>query len=123
MRLHFLINNYTPLVNRFLRLIVIELLSMDGLAHKIRYARRNKNLSQKKLGKKLELSEMAISAYETGRATPPWPTLKKISDITGFSLEYFTEKKNKNVSLESLDKNIKKIQKGVSKILKILKAT
>lgn len=93
---------------------------MVGLAHKIRYARRNADLSQKELGEKLGISDMAISAYETGRAIPPWPTLKRISDITGFSLEYFTEEKTNSLSLESLSNDIKKIEKNIRKILTIL---
>lgn len=93
---------------------------MDGLAHKIRYARRHNNLSQKKLGQKLGLSKMAISAYETGRAVPPWPTLKKISDITNFPLAYFTGENTKQVTLEDISREMATIKKDVSRILEHL---
>lgn len=93
---------------------------MDDLAKKIRYARRNADLSQKMLGKKLGVSEMAISAYETGRAVPPWPALKKISQLTGFPLDYFTEEKNQSVTIEELNTEIKKMKTDIKKILKIL---
>ena len=94
---------------------------MEDLVHKIRHARRSANLSQKQLGNKLEVSEMAVSAYETGRAIPPLPTLKKISESTGFPLQYFTEEKDDILSLESLNSNIKRIKHDIAEILKILK--
>lgn len=94
---------------------------MDELSHKIRHARRNANLSQKQLGNKLKLSEMAVSAYETGRAIPPLPTLRKISKATGFPLGYFTGEKHDTISLESLSKDIKKIKHDIAEILKIIK--
>ena len=93
---------------------------MNGFAHKLRYARRNNNLSQKTLGQKLGLSEMAISAYETGRAVPPWPTLKKISDSTGFPLAYFTEESRGSVTLEDVQREITGLRKDASRILKLL---
>lgn len=93
---------------------------MNSLSHKIRYARRAKNLPQKALGKKLGLSEMAISAYETGRAVPPWPTLKRISDVTSFPLSYFTEEAKEQITLEELHREVVKIRKEVSKVVKLL---
>ncbi|MBI4130192.1 helix-turn-helix transcriptional regulator [Candidatus Roizmanbacteria bacterium] len=94
---------------------------MDGIAHKIRYARRNKDLSQKVLGKLLGVTEMAISAYETGRAIPPLPTLKKISTITGFPLAYFTEEHDDTITLKRLHKDIQKIKRDSTTILSLLK--
>lgn len=94
---------------------------MEKLGYKIRHARRSANLSQKQLGNKLELSEMAVSAYETGRAIPPLPTLRKISEETGFPLQYFTEEKHDTISLESFNKDIKRIKHDITEILKILK--
>lgn len=93
---------------------------MEGLAHKIRYARRHKNLSQRELGKLLGISEMAISAYETNRAIPPWPALKKIGEITGFAINYFTEEENEHDTLKSLQTEIKEIKKGITKIITML---
>ncbi|MEK7518068.1 MAG: helix-turn-helix transcriptional regulator [Patescibacteria group bacterium] len=95
---------------------------MDGLAHRIRHARRNANLSQKQLARKLKLSEMAVSAYETGRAIPPLPTLGKISRVTGFPLGYFTDEKHDTISLESINRDIKRIKHNIAGILKILRS-
>lgn len=48
----------------------------------IKKARTSSGLSQKELAKRLEVSDKTISAYETGRAIPPMPTLAKIAKIT-----------------------------------------
>lgn len=57
-----------------------------SLFKNIKKARVTSGLSQKELGKKLGVSDKTVSAYETGRAIPPSPTLFKIADITGISL-------------------------------------
>ncbi len=46
-------------------------------------------LSQKDLAAMLQVSDKAISSYEVDRAQPPLPTLRKISEITHKSVEYF----------------------------------
>lgn len=55
------------------------------LAKNIKIARATSGLSQKQLADKIGISEKTISAYETGRAIPPSPTLAKIADVTGVS--------------------------------------
>lgn len=93
---------------------------MNLLADKLRHARQNVNLSQKELGRKLGISEMAISAYETGRAIPPLPALKRISKITNVPLIFFLEDEKRQISLESLYEEMQKMKKDISKILNIL---
>ncbi len=94
---------------------------MIELAYKIRRARRSADLSQQDLGRKIGVSKTAVSAYETGRAIPPLPTLKKISKITKLSLEYFTESKTGEISLSQLNKNLLKIRGEVRKLAKLIK--
>lgn len=86
---------------------------MNNLSNKLRHARKSAGLSQKELGEKLKISEMAISAYETGRAIPPLPSLKRISKITKFPLIYFIEDGEKSLSSKTFVKNIKKIKNTV----------
>ena len=48
----------------------------------IKKARLLAEMSQKQLAKKIGISDKTISAYETGRAIPPAPTLTKIVGTT-----------------------------------------
>lgn len=48
----------------------------------IKKARVTSGLSQKDLADRLGVSDKTVSAYETGRAIPPTPTLTKIAEIT-----------------------------------------
>jgi len=76
-------------------------------------------MSQKQLAKKLGISDKTISAYETGRAIPPTPTLTKIAEITGISvLEIMglENKKNSNNAGVSrkINQKLKKLEERVS---------
>jgi len=56
------------------------------ISKNIRRARLASGLSQQELASRLEVSDKTISAYETGRATPPVSTLANISTITNTSM-------------------------------------
>ena len=86
---------------------------MSELSNKIRFARRNSNLSQKELSKEVGVFVTTISAYETGRAVPPWKTLQKIANITGFALDYFTEETVMN------NKEVIQLSKKIAHLKKI----
>lgn len=47
----------------------------------IRSLRTKFNLSQEKFGKRIGLSAKSISAYETGRCTPPIKVLRQMSSV------------------------------------------
>ncbi len=96
---------------------MIELLSMkktNGLSEMIKRARVLAGFSQKDLARKLGLSDKTISAYETGRAIPPLPTLEKIADVTRRPVEEFL-----NGSVES-NGEIKKMNRKLDLIMKEL---
>lgn len=57
-----------------------------SLYKNLKKARITKGISQKDLAKKLNLSDRAISAYETGRAIPPSSTLAKMAEILDVSV-------------------------------------
>ncbi len=74
---------------------------LDKFPGKLKAARETKNISQRKLGMMLGLSDKAISAYESGRTYPPLDTLLKISAELGKPISYFLEEDTKEASLIS----------------------
>lgn len=78
----------------------------------IKKARVTSGLSQKDLAKKLGVSDKTVSAYETGRAIPPTPTLAKIAEITKISIsellgiEVTIDKENIAERLEKIEQKI-----------------
>lgn len=74
---------------------------LDKFPGKLKAARETKNISQRKLGMLLGLSDKAISAYESGRTYPPLDTLLKIAEQLGKPISYFLEEDTKEASLIS----------------------
>ena len=82
-------------------------------------------MSQKQLAKKIGISDKTISAYETGRAIPPAPTLTKIAEITDMSFSEIIGSKSENTSsngkaLRAANLRLKKLEKRVSSIEQIV---
>lgn len=90
------------------------------LAQKIKRARKESRLSQKELGEALNVSDKAISSYESGRAIPPITTLQKLSKITRRPLAYFTGTEDESIeySVASILKNIEGQLEEIKKLLK-----
>ncbi len=78
----------------------------------IKKARVSSGLSQKELAEKLGVSDKTISAYETGRAFPPTPTLAKIAEITKTDVANIIGVENGESNIE---KRLKNIEKHLSK--------
>jgi len=80
----------------------------------IKKARVASELSQKDLAKRLGVSDRTVSAYETGRAIPPTPTLAKIAEITKKTLsELLGIDEGKNG--DEVAKKLEKIEKMLVK--------
>lgn len=64
-----------------------------SIGDKIKKARTSKlnTLTQKALGYLVGLSDVRIRQYELNTRTPKEGVLQKISDSTGFSMQYFTD--------------------------------
>lgn len=89
------------------------------LGKKIRYARKQTGLSQRKLGFSLQISDKAISAYEVGRTTPSFAILKKIGKITHKPIAYFdTEARDGDLDVQI---KLKTIEKELLEIKQLLK--
>lgn len=80
-------------------------------------ARKLAKLSQKELGDKLSISDKTISAYESSRAIPPVPTLKRIAEITNQPIDIFFQSDDKNrvnivnLKLDTIIEELDKIKK------------
>jgi len=59
------------------------------ISEKLRYYRKQKNLTQQNLADKLHLSRKTISAWENGRSYPDIKNATQLSDIFGISTDDF----------------------------------
>ncbi|MFZ5376274.1 MAG: helix-turn-helix domain-containing protein [Patescibacteria group bacterium] len=81
---------------------------------KIKSARQHARLSQKELGRILNLSDKAISSYEVGRAQPTIETLAELGKATHKPINYFFEPEDQeNVDLQL---KIRKIEQELIQI-------
>jgi len=85
----------------------------------IRRSRKRLGLSQNDLAKKLGVSGKTISAYETGRAIPPFPTLEKLASIMGLSVTELTSATKDTAIGDNYDR-IKKIEERLSNVEQLL---
>ena len=65
---------------------------MANFAERLKEERLKKNLNQTQLAEYLYLDRSSISKYETGKQIPETPTLEKLSDFFGVSLDYLLGK-------------------------------
>lgn len=87
-------------------------------ARRLREARKNAHISQLELGEKVGVSDKSISAYEQGRAEPPFQKLKKIAELTNQSITFFTEQ---NTTTSSLEAKIAVLEKELAEVKELLK--
>ncbi len=83
------------------------------LGTQIKKIRDKNKLSQKRFGQKIGVSAKTISAYETGRITPPYKVLEEISakyevPLITFSESHSSELEKKLEKLEMLLSDVKK---------------
>lgn len=91
--------------------------SLSTLALKIKRARKEVGMSQKKLGDALRVSDKAVSSYEVGRALPPLDTLIEIATLTHKPVMYFIDDKTNE---EDLGYKLDKIEKELTAIRQLL---
>ncbi len=93
------------------------------LFQNIKKARILAKLTQKQLAEKIGVSVKTISAYETGRAIPPLPTLLQIAETTDTRLEHLIGKKQKTIlatveRVKKLEERVANLEQLIVKILK-----
>ena len=97
---------------------------LKNVGEKIREYREKGNISQKKLGLALGLSDKAVSAYESGRTLPPLETLSRISEVLDVPLEFFlsdSEEIKITKRLGSIERSLKSITKEIALLKKVIK--
>jgi transcriptional regulator with XRE-family HTH domain len=90
---------------------------LEKFAQRLKNARESKNISQRKLGMILGLSDKAISAYESGRTYPPLDTLLKMSKELNRPVAYFLGEDSQDDSLMRKIDNLSFELKNVSEEL------
>lgn len=89
------------------------------LAERIKTVRQEMQVSQKKLGEMLQLSDKAVSAYEVGRAMPTIETLVLLSELAYKPIGYFFEQRSADlelqIKLKQIEKDLLKAQQAVEK--------
>ncbi len=90
------------------------------IGQRLKKAREEINLSQRKLGLLTGLSDKTISAYEKARVLPPLEVLIKIAKQLGKPVSYFLGEDNPIERLTSriiqLNKQIKRLKKELNSI-------
>lgn len=93
--------------------------NLSLFARRLREARKKAHISQLELGEKVGVSDKSISAYEQGRAEPPFQKLKKIAELTNQSITFFTEQ---NTSTSDLEAKVAVLEKELAEVKELLKA-
>lgn len=59
---------------------------------KIRELRKQRKLTMKELGEKINVAESTVSLYENGKRQPDFETIKKLADFFGVTTDYLLER-------------------------------
>lgn len=94
------------------------LLKKKKIANKIKKSRLEIRWSQAELARAVGLSDRAISAYETGRVSPPLDVIEKISKQVGKPVSYFTDYDTDDYEVETKLLDIERRLKEVKNLIK-----
>ncbi|WP_050184329.1 helix-turn-helix domain-containing protein [Domibacillus robiginosus] len=76
------------------------------IGERLKKLRKEKKLTQEELGKKVNVTKVSISGYETGNRSPDSETLQKLADFFNVSIDYLLGRSDlKNIDL--LDEDIR----------------
>ena len=95
---------------------------MSDIGNRIKKLRKEKNLTQKELGDKLNVHANTISMYEKGNRKVSLETANKLSEIFNVSVDYIIKGKDKEnkPSYTSLDESLLNEEKYLNLTLKNL---
>lgn len=87
------------------------------LAHKIKKSRLELRWSQAELAKTIGLSDRTVSAYETGRISPPLDIVEKISQQVGKPVSYFTDDGTEDYEVQTRLLDVERRLEAVKKLI------
>lgn len=76
--------------------------NMDSIGKRIRKIRKENNLSQKQLAKKLSVSQATVGHYEKNKRNPSIDNLIKLADIGNVSLDWLITGKKGNIKINNM---------------------
>jgi len=85
--------------------------------NRIALLRKKKNMTQKELADKLDISSVTLSRYETEARTPSINTVKKMADFFKVSMEYLMGETENDKMVEALDQVVSATTSNVVKTL------
>lgn len=92
---------------------------------KLRQLREKKGISQRELGDSLNLSQRAISRYESGEAEPDLATVRKISEFFNVTIDFLLGEDDSNIilitrkDLESIKEVERHLQSAMDQLVSI----
>ena len=79
-------------------------------SEKIRFLRKKNKLSQAELGKKVGVSNRAVSKWETGESFPSTDTLLSIATVFGVTLDFFLKNDEKQVRKKEVESGMESLR-------------
>ncbi len=80
------------------------------LAKRLRTLRKNMDITQNELAKKLQITQQAIGYYETGKRQPDYASLEKLADFFDCSIDYLLGRTDNPDSTKPIYNKLGKIQ-------------
>ncbi len=81
-----------------------------NFSEKIRFLRKKNKLSQAELGKKVGVSNRAVSKWETGESFPSTDTLLSIATVFGVTLDFFLKNDEKEVRKKEVEEGMESLR-------------
>lgn len=94
-------------------------MSNINIGENLKNARKNKKLTQKVVGKKINISKTAISKQENDKSYPKLNILVELADLYDVSLDYLFSR-DKFISCENDDKYYVRVSSKTLKLINLL---
>lgn len=86
---------------------------IENLGERIKNIREERNLSQRRFGKKIGISDKTISAYETGKIIPSLQVLQEIEAKYSVAITSTIDRRKKDIllTIDTLRKQLEDLEK------------